>query len=141
MELYDRIPIEVINPASESGNPGILLIKQWKGKEATRRAFRLCFKILRYAVAPCLIAPFVHPLILPSLTVLSLTLLTMPFTFSYFRSQAATFDSAEGPCPHCPHVGRLDKYVLVTVAEQISLVCPACGQSCHARVPGWGDRP
>lgn len=128
------IPIR-ITAASGASTPGRLAVQHWEGKTKFKRAVKLCSKIVGCALLPVLCAPFVHVLIIPGVTLLTLTLIASPYIFSRFMEQSMTFLYAEGKCPHCGKEGRLNRYLQISVTQSFTLICPKCGQTCKGELP------
>jgi len=127
----EALPIEIMSSSGDA-HKGMLTILRWNKIERPKRALKISGKILGCVLALCCAAVFVHPLILPSITLLSLTILGSPIYFSYFLGQKATFIHAQGQCPSCKAEGQLNRYLWATVSHQVTLICPACGQTCRA---------
>jgi hypothetical protein len=133
IENLKIIPIRITD-ASGAATPGKLAVQHWEGKTQFRRAVKLCAKILGFVLLPICCAPFVHVLIIPGATLLTLTLIVMPYIFSRFMSQTMTFLYAEGKCPHCSVEGRLNRYLQISVSQSFTLICPKCGQTCKGEL-------
>lgn len=130
----DVIPIRITS-SSGASTPGKLTVERWEGKARFKRAVKLCAKIVGFALLPVCCAPFVHILIIPGITLLTLTLIATPYIFSRFMEQSMTFQFAEGKCPHCGVEGRLNHYLQISVTESFTLICPKCGQTCKGVLP------
>ena len=113
---------------------GTLAVHRWEGVARSRRAARMTFGIGRWILLPCLLGIFVHPLLVVVLIILLSSSLWATTLYVYFRSQEATFTYAEGKCPFCNHEGRLNRYLWDTVAPEVTLTCPSCGQTCRTRL-------
>jgi hypothetical protein len=139
VQNYDKIPIRIVSSAGDE-TPGSLAVQRWEGKVKLERAIKLSLKILGCVLAPCCVAPFVHVLIIPSVTLLTLTIIVLPYVFSRFMGQSMTFLFAEGKCPYCGVEGRLNHYLQISVTESFTLICPKCGQTCkgHASPESFG---
>jgi hypothetical protein len=137
---FEKIPIRIVSSSGEE-TPGTLAVQRWEGKAKLERAIKLCMKILGGALAPCCVAPFVHVLIIPSITILTLTIIVLPYVFSRFMGQNITFQYAEGKCPYCGETGRLNHYLQISVTESFTLICPKCGQTCkgHASAESFAS--
>jgi len=131
-----KLPIE-IESSERKRNPGTISVQHWEGKDRTWRALILTAKILSRVLLLCMVAIFVHPLIIPSVVTLTISVVGSPILFSYFLDQKATFLYGEGHCPHCPFKGKLKPFLWRTLKERVTLLCPECGQTCHASVKGW----
>jgi hypothetical protein len=137
----EHVAIRIINPnanvnasGESSSADGTLVTQVWSKKARLGRAIRISSKIVGCVVLACFSALFIHPLILPSLTTLVLTLIALPMVFSYFLGQEATFLQANGQCPHCAHSGQLKRYLSDTVADEMTLLCRECGQTCRVQL-------
>ena len=133
MPSLEKIPIQIQNPSGEP-IPATLEIEQWPENVRTQRAIRQCVGLLKWIGVPAMLAIVVHPLILPTLLTSITAIVTLPYLFSYFKNQKATFTHAEGKCPGCSVDGQLNRYLRNTVEEEFTLLCPNCGQTCRARL-------
>lgn len=127
------IPIRIAAPSGET-TPGKLTVQRWEGKAKLKRAVKLTSKIVGGCLLPVCCAPFVHVLIIPGVTLGTLSLIASPYIFSRFMDQKMTFQYAEGKCPKCGAEGKLNRYLQISVSESFTLICPKCGQTCKGEM-------
>lgn len=130
----ETLPIQI---RSSSGvlTSGSLSVERWTPAQRRGRALKFVSRIFIRFLLVCTFAIFVHPLIIPTIIALILSPVILTYLYSYRAGQEATFLFAEGKCPNCEQDGKLNPYLWNTLADEMSVICPGCGQTCQVILP------
>jgi len=63
-----------------------------------------------------------------------LILIVGPILHLKYWSETQTFDYCDALCPNCNVPTRLKSYVSRRLTDEITLLCPECGQTCRGTV-------
>lgn len=131
-EGTEKIGVLLQEP-SGSEKQASMVIKRWTPLERKKRARKKTFRIVGTVLGVSLIGLFVH-ILLPFLLLADLIalILAVPL-YMKLSEEGATFYRVEAACPHCQAEGGLRSYLSTRVAPQMTVQCPACGQTSQVR--------
>jgi hypothetical protein len=121
-----------VSGSSIEAYEGTLVIKRWTPQEARARALKRTLRIVAMVSGFSLIGLIVHILLLVIIPTLTVTILGSVVYFFKLTGETTTFFFANSVCPGCRQAQRLKPFLDTGLQNQMTLICPECGQTAKA---------
>lgn len=121
--------------SSGVAHPGRAAFKVWTKKDSFVRGFRKAFKIVGILIGMALPFAFLEPfafMVWGGVWIGGTLFLIGPYFHLKYAEESVSFFYVEGICPNCKKDAKLESYVSTAFTQEVTVICPECGQTCRA---------